>query len=71
MKNLELYTAVNNILVFTFFSSCHCKWAGEIIVGRAGDFGKGNIYNLVLKSFGGTETSFKNNIQINVNRCLM
>jgi len=40
-------------------------------VGRAGDFGKGNIYNLVLKSFGGTETSFKNNIQINVNRCLM
>jgi len=35
-------------------------------VGRAGDFGKGNMYNLVLKLFGRTETKFKNNIQINV-----
>jgi len=40
-------------------------------VGRAGDFGKGNMYNLALKPFEGTETSFKNNIQINVNRHLM
>lgn len=35
-------------------------------MGIAGDFGKGNVYNLVLKLFGRTETRFKNIIQINV-----
>lgn len=40
-------------------------------MGRTRDFGKGNIYNLVLKPFGRTEIRFKNNIQINVNRRLM
>jgi hypothetical protein len=66
MKIPELYTEVNNIRLFTFFGSCHRKWAGEIIVGRAGEFGNRNMYNLVLKLFGWMEARFKNNIQINV-----
>jgi hypothetical protein len=35
-------------------------------VGRVGDFGKGIMYNLILKLFGRSENRSKNNIQINV-----
>ena len=66
MKNPELYTEVNNLCLFTFFSSCQCNWAGAIVVGRVGDFGKGIIYNLILELFGRSENRSKNNIQINV-----
>lgn len=35
-------------------------------MGRAGDFSTGNMYNLVLKLFGRSDTRFENDIQINV-----